>query len=87
MAASADSRFPYREYPTIEDMAAGKAKFLITRDIKTLTSGSGVTVKTGEPFQIPLQKGWNMIASPFNFDIPIQNVQPERFTICSARRL
>ncbi len=71
------SLFPYREYPNVGNLASGKAKFLITRENKTLTSGTGLTVATTTPFQILLQPGWNMIASPFNFDIPVQNVQPE----------
>ena len=71
------SLFPYIEYPAVGNLAAGKAKFLIAAETKTLTSGAGVTVKTAEPFAIPLQTGWNMIASPFNFAIPLQNVQPQ----------
>ncbi len=71
------SGFPYREYPTVDNMAPGRAKFLITRELKILTSKPGVTVNTVEPFTIALRPGWNMIASPFNFDIPIANVQPE----------
>jgi len=73
----ATSLFPYIEYPAVGNLAAGKAKFLITRENKILTSGAGATVKTTEPFAIALQEGWNMIASPFNFSIPIQNVQPK----------
>jgi len=73
----ATSLFPYIEYPAVGNFAPGKAKFLITREDKTLTSGTGVTVKTVDPFTIQLQPGWNMIASPFNFAIPIQNVRPE----------
>ncbi|MDZ7404958.1 MAG: T9SS type A sorting domain-containing protein [candidate division KSB1 bacterium] len=73
----ATSLFPYIEYPAVGNLAAGKAKFLITLENKTLTSGAGVTVKTTEPFAIPLQEGWNMIASPFNFAIPRQNIKPQ----------
>ncbi|MGH7601507.1 MAG: hypothetical protein ACREOI_34540, partial [bacterium] len=73
----AHSLFPYREYPTVDNMAPGKAKFLITSEDKDLTSGSGETVRTVLPFEIRLHAGWNMIASPFNFAIPIANVYPE----------
>jgi hypothetical protein len=72
-----ESQFPYREYPNVGDMAPGKAMFLITQENKILTSGAGVTVATLTPFQTSLQPGWYMIASPFNFEIPLQNVQPE----------
>jgi len=73
----ANSLFPYIEYPAVGNLAPGKAKFLITLENKTLTSGAGVTVITTAPFSIPLQEGWNTIASPFNFAIPLQNVQPQ----------
>ncbi|MFQ5639744.1 MAG: FG-GAP-like repeat-containing protein [bacterium] len=76
-----DSIFPYREFPAVSSMAAGKAKFLITRETVSLTSEAGVTVNTVQPFQIALTPGWNMIASPFNFDIPIANVQPESLRV------
>jgi ligand-binding sensor domain-containing protein len=72
-----ESQFPYREYPNVGDLASGKAMFLITQENKMLTSAAGVTVATLAPFQISLQPGWNMIASPFNFEIPLQNIQPE----------
>ena len=73
----AHSLFPYREYPTVDNMAPGKAKFLITSEDKNLTSGRGETVRTVLPFEMRLQPGWNMIANPFNFAIPIANVYPE----------
>ncbi len=71
------SDFPYREFPTVDNFAPGKAKFLITQTAKTLTSGAGLTVSTIAPFEIFLKPGWNMIASPFHFDIPLTNVRPE----------
>jgi len=67
---------PYREYPAISNVGPGKALFLITRESKTLTSGSGETVDTVTPFTIPLATGWNMFASPFNFDIPLTRIEP-----------
>jgi ligand-binding sensor domain-containing protein len=73
----ADTDFPYREYPAVGPLLPGKSIFFITKENKTLTSGAGVTVTTTEPFNIDLKPGWNMIASPFNFDIPIQNVKPD----------
>lgn len=77
----AHSLFPYREYPSVDDLVPGKAKFLITRDTKNLTSGIGKTARTVTPFDIQLQPGWNMIASPFNFAIPIDNVYPESLRV------
>jgi|GEM_PF-638984 len=74
---TAESDFPYREYPAIGPLLPGKSIFLITKENKTLTSSAGATVITTAPFTIDLKPGWNMIASPFNFDIPIQNVKPD----------
>ena len=71
-----NSRDPYREYPAIDNFGPGNAMFLITRESKTLTSGSGETVDTVTPFTIPLATGWNMFASPFNFDIPLTRIEP-----------
>ena len=75
--SNAFSEFPYREYPNAGNFAIGKAVFLITNKTRTITNGTGKTVKTIEPFTINLQPGWNMLASPFNFDIPIENVKPD----------
>jgi len=72
-----NSLFPYREFPTIDNLAPGKAKFLITSQSRTLTSEPGMSVNSIVPFEISLRPGWNMIASPFNFDIPIENLYPE----------
>jgi hypothetical protein len=80
-AENRDSIFPYKEFPAVSDLTPGKSKFLITRENVTLTGGAGVTVNTAEPFEISLQSGWNMIANPFNFDVPIANVEPESLHI------
>ena len=74
---TAESDFPYREYPAVGPLLPGKSIFLITKENKTLTSGAGATVITTEPFKIDLKPGWNKVAIPFNFDIPIENVKPD----------
>lgn len=58
-------------------MLPGRATFLITSGTENLTSGPGTTVVTTAPFELRLHPGWNMIASPFNFSIPVANVYPE----------
>ena len=73
--SNAETTFPYREDP--EFLGAGESVFLITNGNRNLTSSAGVTTKSTELFDIPLEPGWNMIDSPFNFAIPIQNVEPE----------
>jgi hypothetical protein len=80
-AENSDSIFPYKEFPAVSDLTPGESKFLITRENVSLTVGAGVTVNTAEPFEISMQSGWNMIANPFNFDIPISNVEPESLRI------
>ena len=74
----ANSDFPYREYrgSAFSDFAPGKAMFLITKENVNFTSGPGLTVSTVDTFKIQLQPGWNMISSPFNFQIPKANIQP-----------
>ncbi|MGH7496896.1 MAG: FG-GAP-like repeat-containing protein [bacterium] len=73
----ANSLSPYREYPDADNLGPGRAKFLITSETKNLTSGAGATLATTAPFELQLHSGWNMIACPFNFDIPVANVYPE----------
>ncbi len=76
-AGIARSNRPYREYPNVGEFSPGKAFMLITREAHTLTTAPGTTVKTLEEFSITLRPGWNMIASPFNFNVPLTNVEPE----------
>lgn len=52
----------------------GDAFWLITRTSTTVTTGSGTSVPTDEPFSIPLQSGWNLIGLPYAFDLPLSAV-------------
>jgi|GEM_PF-6867532 len=78
---AANTPFPYREYPNVGPLEAGKSMFLLTREITELTTEAGITLNTLQPFQINLHSGWNMIANPFDFDLPISAVSPESLRI------
>ncbi len=50
-------------------MTPGKAFWLIVKDSdRFINTGPGTTVSTAEPFPIRLNKGWNLIGNPFNFE-------------------
>ncbi|UCE20391.1 MAG: T9SS type A sorting domain-containing protein [Gemmatimonadota bacterium] len=60
----------YVEYGEgIESFTSGNGFWLITKNAKTIDSGSGQSVTTASNFVISLQPGWNMIANPFYFDV------------------
>lgn len=68
------------EFQNITDgFLSGKAFWLISRyAIKQIDSGPGYSVRTTEPFRIPLDSTtWTMIGNPFNFSIPVENLQLE----------
>jgi hypothetical protein len=75
--AKREADFPFREIFSGEAIVPGAAKFLIARHNINLTSAEGVTVNTSQPFEIELGQGWNLIANPFNFVIPISQVYPD----------
>jgi len=56
------------EYPNTTPMEPGKAFWLIVKTSgKIIDSGAGSTVSTSKRFEIELNRGWNLIANPFNF--------------------
>jgi hypothetical protein len=64
------------EFPNTGEMVPGKAFWLLVKDAgKSIDTGTGITVPTDQPFEIPLNAGWNFIATPFNFSIPIENIR------------
>jgi len=67
--------FDYRnggfvEYPGTGDFTAGHSIFLSTRELATIDAGPGKFVGDSV-FTISLVPGWNLVANPYNFDIPI----------------
>ena len=74
-----------REYPNTSEMEPGKAFFLLVKKGGTvIDTGPGITVKTDTTFTIQLAPGWNAIGNPFNFDIPVSNLdlQGEKPQLC-----
>jgi|GEM_PF-3848059 len=64
------------EFP-FGDFEVGKAYNLIVRKKdKSINSGSGIAVEVTKdnPYEITLNKGWNLIASPYPFDVSWQKV-------------
>jgi len=72
----------YKEYKSgLSDVVPGKAYWIIVRDEpgadkKDINVGEGatVTVTKENPFQITLNKGWNQIGNPYNFNISWEDV-------------
>jgi len=65
----------YDEFPDTDEFSPGKAFWLIVKDHdKIIDSGIGTSVPCDSPFVIPLQRGWNDIANPFNFVIDWNNI-------------
>ncbi len=61
---------------TVSDFMPGKSFFLIIKDEgKIIDSGPGTSIATDSVYQIPLVSGYNLIANPFNFPIPMNQVK------------
>lgn len=58
------------EYPNTGNFDSGEAFWLIVKGGATIDCGAGVTNRTAGIFEIELQRGWNLVSNPFNFDIP-----------------
>lgn len=64
------------EYPAAADMQPGKAFWLITREGgRELDTGAGLTTDLSAPYRIGLRPGWNLVGTPFNFDVPVERVR------------
>lgn len=67
-ANDANGNLSRTEFPNTAEFAPGKAFWLIVRSSdKKIDSGPGATVSTASKFAINLRKGWNLVATPFNF--------------------
>ena len=54
----------------------GKAFFFYTRHkLNCLNCGEGASISTTSPFILQLQKGWTFFGNPFNFSIPLNQIQ------------
>ena len=58
------------------NMRPGKAYWITTEnEPTTYSTGAGSTLPLkAEPFEIPLNPGWNLVGNPFGFTVPFSNV-------------
>ena len=57
------------EFPNTGNFLSGTGFWLITRAARTLGTGSGTSISTGENYVITLSPGWNQIGNPFAFTV------------------
>lgn len=57
-----------------EGFAPGRGYWFITSNAAALKTGEGKSIRTDQMFSMFLQPGWNMIGSPFTFEILWDNV-------------
>ncbi|HET6568845.1 MAG TPA: FlgD immunoglobulin-like domain containing protein [Rhodothermales bacterium] len=64
------------EYPEAGEMNPGKGFWVITREGGlSIDTGPGTSTDLQRPFGIRLQPGWNLIGTPFDFAVPVQNLR------------
>lgn len=64
------------EFSDVNEMTPGRAFWLIVRSERDpIDTGAGEVLAIDRPHEIALQEGWNFIANPFNFPIPLDNVR------------
>ncbi len=63
----------YIEYPDVSEFTPGRSLWLILKDGAIIDCGSGRLI-SDKYFSIPLDPGWNPIATPYNQSIPIENL-------------
>ncbi len=56
------------------ELSVGKAVYLVTADSVNLSVRNAISVSSGQPFELHLSKGWNMIGDPFAFPVNWQTV-------------
>jgi len=63
------------EFPNTAEMSPGKGFWLIVKDAgKRISTGAGKSNLTSKPFAVALHPKWNLIGNPFNFAIPLSNL-------------
>lgn len=67
-----DPKGKYVEFGQVSHIDAGRAYWLILKeDTKQITSGKAATSILSESFSMPIQIGWNLVANPFHFPLPV----------------
>lgn len=62
---------------TNASLETGRSIWLISRSGATLGPVRGTSVRTDQPYEIPLQEGWNLIGNPFAFDVSRSQLRVE----------
>ena len=66
------------EFPNTAAMTPGQAFWLIVRDASDpIDTGAGEVLRIDTPFEVDLVEGWNYVANPFNYPLPVANLQRE----------
>jgi hypothetical protein len=66
----------YAEISETTTIIPGKSFWLMVKDAgKIIDTGAGKSTVTSRSFAVPLPPGWNFVADPFNFPIPLQNLR------------
>ena len=58
-----------------QELEVGQGLWLISRSGGTLGPVSGTSLRTDEPFEIPLREGWNLIGNPFAFEVSVAQLR------------
>ena len=68
----------YYEYSNISEIVPGRGYWLISNmSGKVMNTGAGKTIRTDQPYSIPLYPGWTLIGNPFIFSVPLSNLTLE----------
>jgi hypothetical protein len=79
------SRYVFYPNAPANRFQLGRGYFIETSEDLPLTT-VGTAADTSQPFQIPLQVGWNLIGNPFTFDVnwsQVQFIDPDTNTAVS----
>jgi len=57
------------------ELDTGEGLWFISRSGATLGPIQGTSLRTDQPFEIPLQEGWNLIGNPFAFEVPVSQLR------------
>ncbi|PSQ86443.1 MAG: T9SS C-terminal target domain-containing protein, partial [Bacteroidetes bacterium QH_2_63_10] len=58
-----------------ETLGTGQGLWLITQSGTTLGPVQGTSLRTDQPYEIPLREGWNLIGNPFAFEVPVSQLR------------
>ena len=64
----------YNELSSGTSFTPGSAFFLLSADAARYRTNAASTISTVAPFSISLNRGWNFVSSPFDFNIPVSAI-------------